>query len=56
MLCNPHSIILFSSKQPSNITKNARLADISDFDKQALRFYEAVQAEQPVILLSETTT
>ena len=47
MLCNPESVILFSSKQPTNITRNAKVADNREIDQQALRFYSLVRAERP---------
>lgn len=45
LLCNPESVILFSSKQPANIAKNARVASGHKLDEQALRFYSLVRAE-----------
>ena len=46
LLCHPQSVILFSSKQPGNVAKNARVASDHTLDEQALRFYALVQAER----------
>lgn len=46
MLCNPKSVVLFSSKRPANILKNAKTASDNGLDHQAMRFYAAVQAER----------
>ena len=43
MLCNPKSVILFSSKQPANILENARIASDNGISQQAMRFYRIVQ-------------
>ena len=45
MLCNPDSVILFSSKQRANIMKNAKVASNNANSEQVIRFYRLVQAE-----------
>ncbi len=45
MLCNPGSVILFSSKQPGNVRRNASVANDNGLDEAAMRLYEAIQAE-----------
>lgn len=45
MQCNPESIILFSSKRPGNIARNAQVAADGSIDNNASRFYALVRAE-----------
>ncbi len=45
LLCNPHSVILFSSKQRQNVAKNAAVARDGANAAQALRFRALVRAE-----------
>lgn len=47
MLCNPQSVVLFSSKRLGNVAKNARLVDDHSLDENAMRFYGLVRAEMP---------
>ena len=46
ILCNPKSVILFSSKQPANVLKNAKVATDRKLDKHAIEFYSLVRAER----------
>jgi D-threo-aldose 1-dehydrogenase len=45
LVCNPESVILFSSKRPQNIQDNVALVDDSSLDDAALKFYSLVRAE-----------
>jgi D-threo-aldose 1-dehydrogenase len=45
LVCNPESVILFSSKQPKNIASNAALVDDASLDDAALKLYSLVRAE-----------
>lgn len=48
LVCNPESVILFSSKQPKNIQTNAALADDHSLDDAALKLYSLVRSEAGV--------
>ena len=45
LVCNPGSVVLFSSKQPSHIKANAEIVNDSALGDAALRLYALVQAE-----------
>ena len=45
LVCNPQSVILFSSKQPKNIAGNAALVDDASLEEAALKLYSLVRAE-----------
>ena len=45
MLCNPRSVILFSSKRAGNVVTNARVADDGSLERKALSLYGLVRAE-----------
>ena len=45
LVCNPDSIVLFSSKRAGHIAGNAAVVDDSEAGEQALRLYALVRAE-----------
>ncbi len=49
LLCNPSGVVLFSSKNHEHIRNNARLADPSEKDAQAMKLYELVQSARESI-------
>jgi aryl-alcohol dehydrogenase-like predicted oxidoreductase len=45
LVCNPESVILFSSKRAENMRSNAKLVDDASLEDAALKFYSLVRAE-----------
>jgi aryl-alcohol dehydrogenase-like predicted oxidoreductase len=50
LVCNPESVILFSSKRAGNIRSNAALVDNASLQDAALRLYSLVRAEAVEVL------
>jgi hypothetical protein len=50
LVCNPESVILFSSKRPRNILANAAVADDASLQEPALKLYALVRAEAVAML------
>ena len=50
LVCNPESVILFSSKRPQHIRNNVALVDDASLDEAALRLYSLVRAEAVEVL------
>ncbi len=46
LLCNPHSVILFSSKRQGNVHKNVGVAQEGGMEAAAWRFYALIRAER----------
>ncbi len=45
LLCNPRSVVLFSSKQPQHIYRNVKAVQDEGNEEAALRLYEIIQQE-----------
>jgi aryl-alcohol dehydrogenase-like predicted oxidoreductase len=45
LVCNPESVILFSSKRPENMRSNVALVNNPSLEDAALKFYSLVRAE-----------
>ncbi len=53
LVCNPESVILFSSKRPKHVVENAKLVDDLTLEEIALRLYALVRTEAVSVLTGD---